>query len=176
MGLLLGVSGDVYQVAIAAVLRGAEIDTAGWEIVDDGRVSDGARIERRGGTRIVRCVCHFDDLSIWLMDDGRRCVVDESTTWLIGRRWIVEDNVDTRLFGTVMLDSFSLVCVVRFHCSLSIVFRCLLPPSLLGYQRPFTSEVPCMCDRSKRTSPLVSILIHFANPWSDEALIRKASP
>lgn len=135
MGLLLGVSGDVYQVAIAAVLRGAEIDTAGWEIVDDGRVSDGARIERRGRTRIVRCVCHFDGLSIWLMDDGRRWVVDESTTWLIGRRWIVEDNVDTGLFGTVMLGSFSLVCVVWFHCSLSIVFRCLLPPSLLGYRR-----------------------------------------
>lgn len=144
MGLLLGVSGDVDQVAIAAVLKGAEIDTAGWEIVDDGRVFGGVRIERRGGTRIVRCVCHLDGLSIWLMDDGRRCVVDESTTWLIGRRWIVEDNVDTRLFGTVMLGSFSLVCVVRFHCSLSIVFRCLLPPSLLGCQRLFTSEVPCM--------------------------------
>jgi hypothetical protein len=95
---------------------------------------------------------------------------------MIGRRWIVEDNVDTSLFGTVMLGSFSLVCVVWFHCSLSIVFRCLLPPSLLGYRRPFTSEVPCMCDRSKRTSPLVSILLRSANPWSDEALVRKGSP
>lgn len=110
------------------------------------------------------------------MDDGRRWVVDESTTWLIGRRWIVEDNVDTGLFGTVMLGSFSLVCVVWFHCSLSIVFRCLLPPSLLGSQRPFTSGVSCMCDRSKRTSPLVSILLRSANLWSDEAFVRKASP
>lgn len=123
MGLLLGVSGDVYQVAIAAVLRGAEIDTAGWEIVDDGRVSDGARIERRGRTRIVRCVCHFDGLSIWLMDDGRRWVVDESTTWLIGRRWIVEDNVDTGLFGTVMPGSFSLISLC---CSVSLfTFYCV---------------------------------------------------
>jgi len=80
VGLLLGISGDVYQVAIAAVLKGAEIDTAGWKIVDDGRVFGGVRIERRGGTRIVRCVCHFDGLSIWLMDDGRRWVVDGSTT------------------------------------------------------------------------------------------------
>lgn len=176
MGLLLWISGDVYQVAIAAVLRDAEIDTAGWEIVDDGRVFGGGWIVRRSGTRIVRCVCHFDELSIWLMDDGRRCVVDESTTWLLGRRWIVEDNVDTRLFGTVMLGSLSLVCVVRFHCSLSIVFRCLLPPSLLGHRYPFTSEVPCMCDRSKRTSPLVSILLRSANPWSDKAMVRKAPP
>ena len=55
------------------------------------------------------------------MDDGRRWVVDESTTWLIGRRWIVEDNVDTGLFGTVMLGSFSLVC-----CSVSLfTFYCV---------------------------------------------------